>query len=61
MSRRRSIAALRGFTKAKKLPTPGRIAGGGIRTVYYEEPARVDVVEGKHVNGSRAASNPDQH
>jgi hypothetical protein len=50
---------LRGFTKAKKLPTPGRIAGGGIRTVYYEDPERVEVVEGKHVNGTRAASDSD--
>lgn len=59
MSRRRSITVLRGFTKAKKLPTPGRVAGGGLRTVYYEDPDRVEIVEGKRVNGTRGSSSAE--
>jgi hypothetical protein len=51
----RSIDLLNRFAKAKKMPTPGRVSGGGTRSVYYRDPDRVRVVRGKRVNGTRSA------
>jgi hypothetical protein len=43
---RTDMEALEDFCKAKGLPKPGRIAGGGSRRVYYENPDRVEVIKG---------------
>jgi hypothetical protein len=50
------LSVLDKFVKAKKLPTVGRVSGGGVRVVYYRDPDRIRVVRGKRVNGTRAAS-----
>jgi hypothetical protein len=55
MAKRSSIDILDRFAKAKDMPTAGRVSGGGVRTVYYRDPARVKVIRGKAVNGTRAA------
>ena len=56
MKRRRSFALLERFTKAKDLPTPSRVSGGGLRTAYYSHPDQVEVIEGNRVNGTRGAT-----
>jgi hypothetical protein len=55
VAKRSSLDALNRFAKAKKMPTAGRVSGGGLRTVYYRDPAKVRVVRGKPVNGTRTA------
>jgi hypothetical protein len=57
MKFRRSFSLLEHFTKAKNLPTPSRVSGGGLRTAYYSHPDQVEVIDGKRVNGTRAATN----
>jgi hypothetical protein len=52
---RGSVSILDRFAKAKKLPTVGRVSGGGVRKVYYRNPDKVRVFRGKRVNGSRLA------
>jgi hypothetical protein len=55
MSDKQSIPDFEDFAKAKKMPKPERISGGGSRAVYYRNPDRVQVIRGKDVNGSRSA------
>lgn len=54
-----SMSILDRFIKVKKLPTVGRVSGGGVRTVYYRHPDRVRVIRGKPVNGTRTATYHD--
>jgi hypothetical protein len=49
------VSVLDNFAKAKNLPKVSRVAGGGVRTVYYRDPSKVQVIHGKRVNGSRGS------
>jgi len=42
------LAMLERFCKVKGLPRPGRVSGG-MRTIHYQHPERVEVIRGRKI------------